>query len=54
MRVKNRMVVSVSVVYPHDFTVDRELWLAAAAQLHKRGLDHISLAQEETKIQNLK
>ena len=51
---KNRIVVSLSVVYPRDHVADWELWLAASAQHHKRVLHCILLAQEKIKIQNSK
>ena len=49
-----RMVVSVLVVYPHDYVADWELWVATAAQNHKGLSYHILSAWEKIKIQNLK
>lgn len=40
------------VVYSHDRTTDCKLWLAAAAQHHKKVSDHILLVQEKIKIQS--
>ena len=50
----NRMIVNVLVVYPCDCMADWELWLAAAAQHHKRVSCGILLAWERIKIQNSK
>ena len=36
LNVKNRMAISVLVVYPHDCMADWELQLAVAAQYRKR------------------
>lgn len=47
-----QMVISVSVVYPHELVADWELQLAAAAQHHERVLYHILLAREKIKIQS--
>lgn len=41
----DRMVVSVSVVHPHDDVDDWEL-----AQCHEQIIVHVSLAQEKSKI----
>ena len=54
LKVKKRMVESVSIVYPCDHLVNWELQLTAAAQHHKRISYCISLAQEKIKIQNSK
>ena len=48
------MAVSVSVVHPHDYAADWELWLAATAQHHEWVPYHISLAGEKINIQNVK
>lgn len=51
LKVTNRMIGSVSVVYPC------ELWLTgltATVQHHERVSDHRSLGWEKIKIQNLK
>ena len=39
-------------VNPHDYMVEWELWLKAAAQHHETTSCCILLAQEKTKIQN--
>ena len=49
----NRMIVNVLVVYPCDCMADWELWLAAAAQLHKSIVLHIA-SPRKIKIQNSK
>ena len=54
LKVKNRMVVSVSVVYLCDLTADLELQLPAAAQYHKRISYYISPAWKKINIQNSK
>ena len=36
LKVKNKMAMSVWVVYPQDHVADRELWLTAATQHQKR------------------
>lgn len=32
LKVKNKMVASISFVYLHDLMADKELWLIASAQ----------------------
>ena len=54
LKVENRMVVSVSVVYPLDHTAAWELRLNAAAQHHEKVSHCTLLAQEKLKIQNSK
>ena len=44
LRVKNRMVISLLLVYPGDRVIDWELRLPAAAQHHERVLYRVSLA----------
>ena len=41
-------------VYPHALMADWELWFTAPAQHHERVSCHISLAQENIKIQTFK
>ena len=43
LKVRNRMVVRVSVVNPRDGVANWELWLAPAVQHHKRILYYMSL-----------
>ena len=49
---KNIMLISLSIVYPHDCVADWELWLTVAAQHPERISYHISLAQEKIKSQS--
>ena len=49
-----RLLVSVLVIYPHDSVTNLELRLDAIVYLLERVSYHISLAQEEIKVQNLK
>lgn len=46
------MAISVSVVYPRDCGAGWSLQLATAVQHQEGGSYHISLAQENVKIQN--
>ena len=48
------LLVSVLVVYPHDSVTTWELRLDATVYLLERVSYHISQAQEEIKVQNLK
>lgn len=48
------MVLGISVIYPCDPMTYWEQQLTATAQHHKRGLYHVSLAQEKNQIQNSK
>ena len=54
VKMKNIILISLSVVYPHDCVADCELWLPAATQHHGRVLHHMLLTQEKIKHQNLK
>lgn len=51
VKVKNRMVLSVLVVYPHDRMADGELGLAAT-QHHASVTSHIANLGEEDPNQN--
>ena len=52
--VKDRMVVSVSVVYSCDRVADWELWFPTTAHRHVRVSYCLLLARKKIKIQNLK
>ena len=47
------MVINVLIFHPRDHMADRQLQPTAPGQHHERVSDHISLAQEKIKIQNL-
>jgi len=49
-----RVVVSVSVVCPHDQVARWELGLTATAQHHERGLNCVYLTRGKIQIQNSK
>lgn len=52
LHVKNKIVVSIWVIYPHDHVAGRELWLTPATQ-HPEGASYgMVLAWEKLKIQN--
>ena len=53
LKVKNRMVINVLIVHPRDHMADWQLQPTATGQHHERVSDHILLAQEKIKIQNL-
>jgi len=53
MKVKQRMVANVSLVYPHDRMAAWELELTATAQHYERVSYCFSLSQEKIKIQNI-
>lgn len=52
LKVKNGVVISVLVIYPHDLMADLQLWLTAPVQHHQSIT--LDIAWEKIQIQNVK